>query len=109
MRPGECAARRGLGKREISHARTAAFRRSEGTRKRSDATPRACKLDRQRLGGGVDALVGEPERAEVHRHAVFGGQREMRLHGFVRVHVLLAHEPARFVGSDGQEGDGGRA
>ena len=38
-----------------------------------------------------------------------GAERLERLHGVLRVHVLLPHEPARLVGSDGQEGHVGDA
>ena len=34
---------------------------------------------------------------------LLGAAIEQRLHGILRVHVLILHEPARLVGTDGQD------
>src|SRR5262245_49595558 len=54
-------------------------------------------------GGLLDGLVGETEGAPVVAERLGGAAQLEGLHGVVRVHVAGAHEPARLVGTDGQE------
>jgi hypothetical protein len=51
----------------------------------------------------VDALVGQLETAIVNTDAQARLEIEMRAHGLLRIHVLVAHEPARFVGADREQ------
>ena len=55
-------------------------------------------------GGGVDALGGQLERAEVHADALGPSEIDVRLHRLLRIHVHGLHEPARLVGADGHQG-----
>ena len=65
--------------------------------------------DLQRLLGRVDRLIGELERAVVMAERELGAAITESLHGFGRVHVLVAHEPARLVGADRQDREPERA
>ena len=56
------------------------------------APPRAQALRRL-----AERLVGEPERAPVHRDEVARAERSERLARLLGVHVLRLHEPARLV------------
>ena len=49
------------------------------------------------------------KRAPMHGHAFTRAEIAVDLHGFSRVAVLFAHEPARFVGADRDEGEVRRA
>jgi hypothetical protein len=51
----------------------------------------------------VGRLVGEIERAPVHREHRCRAEIEIGLHRLARIHVLPAHEPARLVGADRQQ------
>ena len=51
----------------------------------------------------LDRLVGEAERAPVMAERLGRAAQLQRLHGLVRVHVVVAHEPARLVGADRQQ------
>jgi hypothetical protein len=59
---------------------------------------------RKRVGqlalGRVDGLVGELKRSVVVRKRQLGSGIPEGHNGFLRVHVLLAHEPPRLVGPD---------
>ena len=57
---------------------------------------------RQRLQRRIDGLVGELEGAVVMAERELGATVLERLHRLRRVHMLIAHEPARLVGADGQ-------
>ena len=60
----------------------------------------------QRLGERderrIDRFVGELERAVVVRERELGAAIDERLHRLGRIHVLVAHEPARLVSPDRQ-------
>ncbi len=43
------------------------------------------------------------KRAEVHCDTLARREIEMRLHRFRRIHVDVFHEPARLIGTDGEE------
>ena len=55
-----------------------------------------------RSGSSMASLVSR-KVPEVHADAVRRAEVEMCLHGFFRVHVNVAHEPAGFVSTNGQE------
>src|SRR5690348_1728233 len=51
----------------------------------------------------VDTFVGEAKAAVMAAQAEVRAELEVRAHRVCRVHVLLAHEPARLVTADRQE------
>jgi len=51
----------------------------------------------------IDCFVGELERAVVVRKRNLRPAVDESLHRLGRVHVLVAHEPARFIGPDRQD------
>jgi len=53
----------------------------------------------------VDPLVREPEGAPVKAKSRSGVQNAQRPHRILRIHVMRRHEPAGFVGADGQKGN----
>ena len=55
----------------------------------------------------VDGFVAEMKGSEMHPHAMSGLQVEVGPGGVVGVHVLGSHEPARLVGSHGEQTDPG--
>src|SRR5438045_3229124 len=57
----------------------------------------------QRALGRIDRLIGQLERAVVMTERAFGAAGLKRPHGLGRVHVLVAHEPARLIGADRQD------
>ena len=57
----------------------------------------------------VDRLVGELERPVMMRERKVRAAVLQRLHRLLRIHVLVAHEPARLVGADRQDGEPERA
>src|SRR2546426_12576811 len=63
----------------------------------------------ERRARRVDRLIGELERAVMVRERELGAAFDERLHRLLRVHVLVAHEPARLVGADRQDGEAERA
>ena len=64
---------------------------------------------RQLLGRQGYRLVGQVERAPVHRMHEACIEIEECLVGVCRIHVLPAHEPTRFVGTDWEHRDIDRA
>src|SRR5262245_59125161 len=54
----------------------------------------------------LDGLVGETERAPVVAERTACPAQLQRFDRLLRVHVVVAHEPARLVGADRQEGRG---
>jgi hypothetical protein len=63
----------------------------------------------ERAKGFVAAFVGQLPRAPMHADGLAGGDVAVDLDGFGGVAMLCGHEPAGLVGSDGNEGDVGRA
>ena len=58
------------------------------------------------LQGGerrVDRFIGQLKRAVVMRQCLLGATIGQRFHGVGRIHVLIAHEPARLIGADRQD------
>jgi hypothetical protein len=53
----------------------------------------------------LGALIGELESAPVVAERLRRSEERKHFHGFGRVHVLLCHEPARFVGAGRKEGE----
>src|SRR6202023_1652646 len=53
----------------------------------------------------IDRLVGELERAVMVRERQLRAAIAIGLHRLRRIHVLVAHEPARLVGADRQDGE----
>src|SRR5580700_10482167 len=53
----------------------------------------------------IDRFVGELERAVMVRERQLGAAITIGLHRLRRIHVLVAHEPARLVGADRQDGE----
>src|SRR5689334_2350872 len=51
----------------------------------------------------VDRLVGQLKGSVMMRERELGAAVAERLHGLGRIHVLVAHEPARLVGADRQD------
>src|SRR6266446_520551 len=58
---------------------------------------------------GIERLVGQLEGAVMVGERDFGAAIDQRLHGLGWVHVLVAHEPARLVGSDRQNSQSDRS
>ena len=84
--------------------RPATLAPSGGASKASAAQVRqASGLRRKRAHRLLAALVGQLERAPVHRDAPARADVPVRAHGLGRVHVRRAHEPARLVGADGEQ------
>ena len=48
----------------------------------------------------VNALVGQLKCSEMNAHALLTIQVDVGLDSIARIHVNIAHEPARFIGSD---------
>ncbi len=65
----------------------------------------ACNIERLRECDGrrIDGFVRELERAVMMGKGDLGAAITERLHRLLRVHVLIAHEPARLIGADGQD------
>src|SRR6267143_855827 len=61
-------------------------------------------LGAEPLRGLEERLVGELERSPVHGDETAGAQIDEGLHGLLRVHVLLLHEPGGVIGPDGEQG-----
>src|SRR6202161_1406717 len=59
------------------------------------------KREKRRL----DRFIGELERAVMVRERKLGAAIARGLHRLRRIHVLLAHEPARLIGADRQDGE----
>src|SRR5580692_10834708 len=53
----------------------------------------------------IDRFVGELERAVMVRERQLGAAIDKGLHRLHRIHVLVAHKPARLVGADRQDGE----
>src|SRR3954462_12901102 len=59
----------------------------------------------QRLDRRVDRLVSQLECAVVMAERELRTTHLKRLHGLGRIHVHVAHEPARLIGADRQYGE----
>ena len=59
--------------------------------------------------GASNRLVGQLERPVVMAERELGAAGLERAHGLGRVHVHVAHEPARLVGADRQDREPERA
>src|SRR5947208_173030 len=57
----------------------------------------------------IDRLIGELERAVVMTERELGAASLKRPNRLRRIHVLVAHEPARLVGTDRKYGEAERA
>src|SRR5580704_10846462 len=53
----------------------------------------------------IDRFVGKLERAVMVRERLIGAAIDKGLHRLRRIHVLVAHEPARLIGADRQNGE----
>src|SRR5262245_24945578 len=64
-----------------------------------------CGIERLRQGNGrrIDGFIGELERAVVMRKSDLRAAIAERFHRLLGVHVLIAHEPARLIGTDRQD------
>ena len=62
-------------------------------------SPRLSKSQCRRING----FVGQLESAEMHPQAATRPQVEVRLHRFLWVHVMSAHEPSWLIGPDRKE------
>ncbi len=74
-------------------------------RKRSAGIPATAQRVGERDKRRIDRFVGELERAVMVSERELGAAIDERLHRLGRVHVLIAHEPARLVGADRQDGE----
>src|SRR5580704_5838006 len=59
----------------------------------------------KREGRRIDRFVGELERAVMVRQRQLGAAIAIGLYRLLRVHVLVAHKPARLVSADRQNGE----
>src|ERR1019366_3686530 len=84
--------------RRAHRERLADGRYALGARIEATARPLGVEANRR----FVERLVGELERAPVHRNEPARPEINERLHRLFRVHVLLAHEPGGVVRTDGQ-------
>src|SRR5215475_11989771 len=69
----------------------------------------AFKASARAMRGGIERLVGQLEGAVMVAEPYLRAAIDQRLHRLGRVHVLVAHEPARFVGSDRQNSQSKRS
>ena len=58
----------------------------------------------QRSGRGAAAFIRQLEGAPVMAHGIFRAREHKTIDRLGRILVLVAHEPAGFVGADGQDG-----
>src|SRR5262249_10100824 len=64
---------------------------------------------RERERWRVDRLVGEGKRSVMVRERKLRSAVAERLDGLVGIHVLIAHEPARLIGANGEDREPDRA